>query len=1008
MVSCSNNIFTSYAVPYFRFLCHYYPCSVQYLSGTLLNSAYTYCYKDTHRFSNTLPSAKSNISCPDSLEPSIHINSVDLFYCNVRSLLPKSPLLSHYVSMYNPCIIALTETWLNNSTPSSLFCPMNYTPYRHDRTFARGGGALILVKDNVISTSLEILPSQPNTDIRIDAVACRLCFDGANDLGILCIYRPPDSSSEDNLLMRNIITDFLHFNIKNNIIVGDFNFPDINWPFSSSSNQSNIFLNFCQDNFLTQHVHSPTRRISNSILDLLFSTNGTCITHVDVHEEFGSSDHSIIQCSINIKPSYISKKSWRRCFKNTDWSLFQDLLVSSSGDWSSALHAADVDIAWKQFTVILNKILDKVAPYKLVTSRNFISNSKVRTALRYTRRAFKALVNNPSPHNLFTYERSMAIAQCALNCDLLARENYVCKSKDARLFWSYVNRRISTTSCINSISHLGQDICEPQRIANIFNEFFFSIFSTPSDHPAYAAHPDVDHDAMTLQHITLTLDDVLKAISMLPPKASIDSDGLSNKILKKGSLALATYLYQLFSLSLNSSRIPTSWKSATVTPIHKGRSKRLVENYRPISVTSCCSRLLERIINTKIQAFLSNNSKLNTSQHGFLKGKSTDTILLHFYDYVTGKVDKNLLVDCIFFDFKKAFDTVPHSLLLRRIYSMGISGSLFHWIQDFFSNRSQAVKIGSCLSGYLPVPSGVVQGSVLGPTLFNIFVNNIDDSLRFCNILKYADDTRIFLSAEKADVDDLMCKIQIDIDNLVRWSRDSGMAFNVSKCFSASFGHSAPIRHYTIGDTIVPHKSSFSDLGLTINSSLNFKSHTDSIVSKAFSKLGLINKIFKFKNIDITPQLFKAFVRPSLEYSSIIWCPYTSISINNIERVQRRMCRMIPSIRHLSYRNQLKSLHLISLRARRLRFQLISIFKIFKGYTDINFSDFFDVSSIHRTRGHNCHIITKHCRHNYRLHFFTVSAISLWNQLSQEDIDATSINIFKNKLVDFFVRMNIW
>lgn len=120
------------------------------------------------------------------------------------------------------------------------------------------------------------------------------------------------------------------------------------------------------------------------------------------------------------------------------------------------------------------------------------------------------------------------------------------------------------------------------------------------------------------------------------------------------------------------------------------------------------------------------------------------------------------------------------------------------------------------------------------------------------------------------------------------------------------------------------------------------------------------------------------------------------------------MCRMIPGIRHLSYRDQLMSLHLLSLRARRLRFQLITIFKIFKGFTDIKFSDFFDISSTHRTRGHNCHIITKHSRHNYRLHFFTVSAISLWNKLSQEDIDATTVSIFKYKLVAFFEKMNIW
>ena len=211
-----------------------------------------------------------------------------------------------------------------------------------------------------------------------------------------------------------------------------------------------------------------------------------------------------------------------------------------------------------------------------------------------------------------------------------------------------------------------------------------------------------------------------------------------------------------------------------------------------------------------------------------------------------------------------------------------------------------------------------------------------------------------------------------------------------------------------ITNSSIPNKTEFSDLGIIVHSSIQFKHHVQLVVSKCLIKLGLINKVFKNKSSKTTVQLYKAFVRPSLDYLSIIWNPYTKSAIESIERVQRRMCNLIPDIRHLAYHDQLSSLGIYSLRARRLRYQLISIFKIYKGFTKLNFSEFFDLCPSRRTRGHNCRIITKFASRNYRLHFFTVAAISYWNQLTQEDIEVSSVAVFKARLVLFFNRNNIW
>ena len=566
---------------------------------------------------------------------------------------------------------------------------------------------------------------------------------------------------------------------------------------------------------------------------------------------------------------------------------------------------------------------------------------------------------------------------------------------------------MSRDSCTKSLRHQGGTVVDPSEIASIFNDYFASIYcNTSSDYPInFSDSPD-----NCFSRIDLQFDDLRKVLSKLPPKTSIDSDGLSYCLIKNGGPVLCSRLYQLFSLSLELSRIPSSWKTALISPIFKKGSKDCVSNYRPISVTSCCSRVLERVVARKIFEYLRIQNRILSSQHGFWAGRSTDTALVKFYDFVTENMDSSRVVDCIFFDFRKAFDTVPHDLLLSRLYSSGLRGPILSWIKDFVSFRAQRVRIGSSISGSLPVPSGVIQGSVLGPTLFTIFVNEIDKCLKHCNILKYADDMRIFLSSSKDALNICLLerRIQEDIDALVQWATESKMSFNLDKCFFVSFGRHNTSRSYSVCGSPLLYKNRYVDLGIKVDLPFSFKPHVDKVVSKAFAMLGLITKVFKNKNKRILLRLYKAFVRPQLEFSSVIWNPYTISSISNVERVQKRFCRMFPEVRSCSYRNQLVYLGLLSLETRRLRFQLITIFKMLRGMINIAFEDYFVIRKSHTTRGHNLRITPKFSQSNYRLNFFTVSAISIWNQLDQKDVDAESLSSFKRRILLFFNKKDIW
>ena len=277
---------------------------------------------------------------------------------------------------------------------------------------------------------------------------------------------------------------------------------------------------------------------------------------------------------------------------------------------------------------------------------------------------------------------------------------------------------------------------------------------------------------------------------------------------------------------------------------------------------------------------------------------------------------------------------------------------------------------------------------------------------RYSKTLKYADDIRIYQAGGRSsqDIQSLETHVQKDIDALSKRIADSGMSFNHSKCFSASFGVRDTPPSYHINGNRIPCKTAFRDLGVSIQVPLKFNNHIDIVASKAARKLGLINKLFKFKSKDNILRLFCSLVRPYLEYSSIVWSPYTIRNIRKIEKLQKKMCRMIPSISNMSYSVQLSSLGLLSLQSRRTYIQLTFLYKLYNGLLRADFDSFFSRCLRAAARGHDRRIIPKHSKRDFRLNFFTVSIIPLWNELPKDIIHASSLNQFKSRLRSFLIQ----
>ena len=459
-------------------------------------------------------------------------------------------------------------------------------------------------------------------------------------------------------------------------------------------------------------------------------------------------------------------------------------------------------------------------------------------------------------------------------------------------------------------------------MVQILNQFFSSVFTTEDmvNIPKDAMYVD-----MEINNISCTLEDITKGLLKLNVNKSCGPDKLYPRVLKELANEIAKPLQIIFNKTILEGKVPEDWKLANVTPIFKKGSRSSRSNYRPVSLTSVVCRLLESLIRDHISEYLNNNHLILDSQHGFCKGKSCQTNLLTFFDKVTQEIDRNCEVDVIYLDFAKAFDKVPHYRLGIKLKSLGITGNIFKWIEDWLSNRSQRVVVNGVESTWTPVTSGVPQGSVLGPLLFLIYINDIDQDVNSL-ISKFADDTKIARTI--LDNNDNV-ELQKDLELLGQWADKWQMKFNADKCKVIRFGGGTPSNYVMDGKTLENIEEE-KDLGVLIHKTLKLENQCQAATSRANRILGMLKRNITSRKKEVILPLYRTLVRPHLEYSVQFWNPYLVKDIKLLENVQRRATRLISGMKGLPYEERLKQCNLFSLSRRRLRGDMIQVFKILK------------------------------------------------------------------------------
>jgi hypothetical protein len=388
-----------------------------------------------------------------------------------------------------------------------------------------------------------------------------------------------------------------------------------------------------------------------------------------------------------------------------------------------------------------------------------------------------------------------------------------------------------------------------------------------------------------------------------------------------------------------------------------------------------------------------------------MKSKSCLTNLLEYLEVLTKLVDEGHSVDVVYLDFAKAFDKVPHQRLLMKMKAHGIDGKVVEWVGAWLSDRKQRVVLNGKKSNWEKVESGVPQGSVMGPTCFIIYINDIDTAVDTITaiISKFADDTKVGRVVES---DNDREKLQMDLDRLGEWSEDWQMLFNSGKCKVIHFGRRNNEYTYTMGgyapagsvlESVVEEK----DVGVIIHNSLKPSAQCAKAAKKANQVLGQMARAFHYRDRVTWVRLYKTYVRCHLEYSVQAWCPWTQKDKDVLEMVQKRAVRMISGLQGKEYVDRLKEVGLTTLEARRDRGDLIEVWGILHGKKDVDPTTWFRMASegAHRTRlaGHPLSIFKERSNLEIRRNFFSMRCCDKWNRLPNNIKEAKSLNVFKNE-----------
>jgi hypothetical protein len=949
-----------------------------------------------------------------------NVDGLTCFYTNADSLLNKLAEFKTIIQNNKPQIIAITE--LKPKTNRFTLAPVEisipgYDQFHSNLEPGRDRGCILYVKK-------ELNPNiYPVDSDHTDAAWCEVSLLNNDKLLIGCVYRSPNSTPDDNkklnTMLEKVLSSAQHSHI---LLVGDFNFPEINWttwtaPSENIEDPNNAFIESIRDQYLFQHVDKPTRARINqksNILDLIFTNEENMISDLEYWSPLGKSDHSLMKFKLNC---YISRQSSTQIRFDYNRGNYEEMRKELSDiNWEEELSdRKTVEEIWSfikgNIQIVTDKYIPKRKSAQTTQKKLGILNEKVLAKIRKKHRAWQRYIETKEGQKYEEYCRIRNKVKSLVRKAKIENEQDVAKDakQNPKKFWQYAKSKTKTKTEIPDLdvpkqagsNNEAETTHSDGEKAEVFLQYFGSVFIGEGPDNL----PNVNRvTASVLEDLDITLEVVKKKLQNINVNKSPGPDGIHPRVLFELRENIAPPLTHLYRQSLQQEALPQDWRDAHISAIFKKGNKRKPNNYRPVSLTSIPCKIIESIIRDHIVSHMKSHKLFSKSQFGFIKGRSTSYQLLQAIDKWTEILDDNGKIDAVYFDFMKAFDQVPHRRLLHKLPSFGISDSLVNWISSFLSNRRQKVVVKGEHSSWSNVTSGIPQGSVLGPLLFVLYINDLPDVVD-ASILLFADDTKIY--KEIITIEDQE-SIQNNINSMQNWSEQWLLKFHPEKCKVLRLGRNDEVKFpYALNGHDLIHVEEEKDLGVTIDSKLKFTTHISNKVNTANKIMGIIRRTFTYLDQTIFTRLFKAMVRPHLEYANPVWHPTLKKLKITIENVQRRATKKLQSCTDLSYKERLTKLDLPCLAYRKLRGDMIEVYKMLNDCYDSDINPPLTLKTNRRTRGHSKSLYKERANKETRKQFFRNRVVNFWNDLPETVVTAPSTKSFENRLDKYWQKFGI-
>ena len=881
-----------------------------------------------HQIDSTSGSVDSRSGSTGSTQTRTKPKNVSISFSNIRGLRSNFSEVTQFVKDKAPDLLAVSETKLDPSILSEEVTPDGYVLHRQDK--APCHGLAVFVKPN-----LPLVRLTDYEDPRHEFLAFVTHFDGST-LILFFIYRSPSVNSE----VFDVVSDKIDILMTKYpsaeiAVFGDFNVHHAEWLVHSRNTDTNGLAAhaFTVSQNLHQIVSCPTRvpdRITDKgyLLDLFLTTNPDNYHH-KVSSPLGTSDHCVVTVTSDTLFSRPSAPFHRTVYKysKADWCGFRTFL--SQVPWGSVL-SGNVNAAAQEVTEWIQIGMNTYIPTRTYQQKPHSQpwfTPECAAAICQRNFYFHKYQRDRTVRNLSSFKA--ARRRCKKTLDQ-ARDRYANQTRESissqklgsKDFWRICNSVLKRSkSSLPSLS-LNSDTMATSSAdkAELLCREFAKNSSLDDSNRPLPTFPQ--RTASTLSPLFISVKHVRRIIKNLDTSKSSGSDSIAAIVLKKCAPELSPVLAKLYRKCLSEGEFPSSWKTASVVPTaKKGCDSSQPSSYRPISLLPIISKVFECVVNAHLLNYLETNQLLSDSQFGFRHSRSTADILAYLTEQVSRSLEKQGVTRSVALDISKAFDKVWHRGLLHKLSSYGIEGQVYNLLSSFLRDRHIFVVLDGQKSTTRRVTAGVPQGSVLGPTLFLLYINDLPDNV-VSKLVMYADDTTLSKSIDKTNSStqrqQLSDILNRDLQSVQEWGQRWMVTFNSSKTKALLHSRSRDKSQHPslqMSGSNLSEQEAISLLGLTLSSDLSWRQYLQSIFRQASQRVGCLFRASRFLHPDTTLYLYKSTVRPIMEYCCHLWAGAPQTHLRPLDRVERRVKNLVGQVlgeqlQPLSVRRDVASLSL--------------------------------------------------------------------------------------------------